>query len=356
MKVLHLPTEVGGNAWGLSRAEKTLGLDSEVLVSRSSWLDYPADIKLNLQNNSSKPLKFYKLAKTFFKVRDQYDIYHFNFGSSLLHSLGSPLQLLDLPFYHANAKLFVTYNGCDARQKDWTVSHRAVSACNNDECTGGWCNDGSIDRARRSAIEKMSRHVEHMWAVNPDLLNFLPEGKSSFLPYSIAMPDVKPVRPKTFGKLKILHAPTNQVIKGTKHLYQALKRLEETHGDCYELLLVEGVAHAASLEIYSQADVVVDQLLIGWYGGFAVEVMLLGKPVIARIEQDDLHFIPKAMANDLRNVVLDAGPDTVYERLVWCVENRSALVSRGEGAREYASKWHDPMYVAGITREAYESC
>ena len=33
--------------------------------------------------------------------------------------------------------------------------------------------------------------------------------------------------------------------------------------------------------MYAQADLVVDQVLIGWYGALAVETMAMGKPVIA---------------------------------------------------------------------------
>ena len=39
MRVLHLPTSVGGNAWGLSQAEKTLGIYSQVLVEENNWLN-----------------------------------------------------------------------------------------------------------------------------------------------------------------------------------------------------------------------------------------------------------------------------------------------------------------------------
>ncbi len=44
--------------------------------------------------------------------------------------------------------------------------------------------------------------------------------------------------------------------------------------------LVEGLRHEEAVRAYEQADILVDQLLVGWYGGVAVEFMALGKPVV----------------------------------------------------------------------------
>src|SRR4051812_7214594 len=117
MKVLHLPHSVGGNASGLAEGERALGLTSDVLAATKDWLGYPADISLNLQNTKSAFAKAVQLAQTFFAIRSRYDVFHFNFGSSLIHSPQFHLNQIDLPFYPRGAKLFVTYNGCDARQK-----------------------------------------------------------------------------------------------------------------------------------------------------------------------------------------------------------------------------------------------
>ena len=50
---------------------------------------------------------------------------------------------------------------------------------------------------------------------------------------------------------------------------------------------------------YETADILIDQLLAGWYGGLAVELMALGKPVICYIREDDLKYIPKEMRDEL---------------------------------------------------------
>ena len=43
MRVLHGPVNVGNQPWVLSRAERALGINSDVVVSYGTWLEYPAD-------------------------------------------------------------------------------------------------------------------------------------------------------------------------------------------------------------------------------------------------------------------------------------------------------------------------
>src|SRR5687767_14174205 len=105
MRVLHLPTSTGGNAWGLSRGERSLGLESDVLVSRETRFRYPSDVNLALQD---KPLWWQALgvAKTFLEIRGKYDIFHFNFGSSLIHAPRMGVNQAEIALYPRRAKLF----------------------------------------------------------------------------------------------------------------------------------------------------------------------------------------------------------------------------------------------------------
>lgn len=366
MRVLHLPSSVGGNSWGLAQGERALGLNSSVLVARQSWPDYPADIRLHLERTPTLLGKFVRLAATFFRIRDQYDIFHFNFGHSLL-SFPSPAKerlpalfryadQLDLPFYPRQVRLFVTYHGCDARQKHPTVQRAKITPCRDRNCYDGLCNSGRLDEYRRHGISKMARHVEHMWALNPDLLYFLPREKSSFLPYTISgWPDL-PLRPPRLGRpLRIAHAPTNREAKGSHLILASLEAIDSAHPGLIEIQLVENVPHEQALKILSEADLVVDQILVGWYGGVAVEAMKMAKPVIARIAAEDLHFIPQQMAEGVRQTIIQADPDTIYEVLLRCIGDRDLLRRRAAASLEYVNRWHDPAKVAAQVKEEYEA-
>jgi len=352
MKILHLPSDVGGNAWGLSRGERSLGFDSDVLVKDSGKFDYPADIALNL-GEASFIKKGAVLLKTFFDIRNRYDLFHFNFGSSLLHSLRHPLLThLDLPFYPKGKTLIATYNGCDARQKFPTMKCKAIAACHNSSCYGGMCNSGQRDISRQAAIEKMSQYASHIFAVNPDLLRFLPPNQSSFLPYTIAKIPEMARKPRT-KTLKIVHAPTNRAAKGTELVLKACESLKTRYPKAFDLVLIEGMTHQNALKAYCDADLVIDQLLIGWYGAFAVECLFMGKPVMAYIDEKELHHIPAEMKKNLLDTVINVTPYTLEKRLEEILMAPEKLDLIGDASLAYAYQWHFPEKIAKGVVEKY---
>ncbi|MHC4844163.1 MAG: glycosyltransferase family 1 protein, partial [Planctomycetota bacterium] len=77
IRVLHCPTTVGGNAQGLARAERELGLDSVSVTFRQSYLNYPAEeVLFGADDNTLvRELKRYRFFKR--ALRD-FDIIHFN--------------------------------------------------------------------------------------------------------------------------------------------------------------------------------------------------------------------------------------------------------------------------------------
>jgi hypothetical protein len=355
LRVLHLPSAVGGNAWGLAQGERAIGLKSDVLVvsGNRNTIRYPAHREVDLVRWPGPVAKFARLGWEFLRVRNRYDVFHFNFGRTLLHFPHRGIFQGELPYYPKRARLFATVNGCDVRQKDITVRERPTAMCHDAACTGGLCNDGSVDRARRSAAAKMAQFVEHIWALNPDLLRFLPPDKSSFLPYTVAHFDALEPSFSDYGKrrLRIVHAPTDRVKKGTAWILAALETLPP---ESYELVLVENMTHEQALEIYRSADLVVDQVLSGWYGAVAVEVMRMGKPVIAYLAPEDVGRIEPAMARDLREAIPSASPIELPKVLRQAVEDRAWLKRRAEAAYDFAGKWHEPRRVAAVVRARYE--
>ena len=336
-------------------AQRQMGLHSDVLVTVQDPFGYPAGTNLHLESVNSRYERYWRLGRAFLQIRSRYDVFHFNSGTALLNFPQHGLHHVELPLYPRNKKLFVTYSGCDARQKFTTVSRTSISACHNQDCYGGVCNSGEKDKQRRAGISKMARYVSHCWGQNPDLLRFLPAYKSSFLPYAVTITESEqrdwrePDR-----KLRIIHAPTQREAKGTAHILAAVERLGTSHPDTFEFSLVENTSHREALKRYADADLVIDQVLVGWYGNLAVESMLMHKPVVARIAREDLCFVPAQMAMDLTEAIIDASPDTLYPVLVRCVEDRGWLKERALAGQTYARRWHDPGFVASLTVEQYQ--
>jgi hypothetical protein len=351
-KVLHLPTSVGGNSWGLAQGERKLGLDSKVLTLQENRFNYPYDVSLHWEKKGPMGRLLSGL-RTFLKYRNQFDVFHFNYGSTLIDFRTYGITHWDLPFYPKNEKIVFTYNGCDARQKYKTIERVDIASCHEKDCYGGICNDEGRDRMRRRRIHRVSKYAHHIFAVNPDLLYFLPKNLSSFLPYSIAnWYEIQPLPYKTGPKIRIVHSPTNRAAKGSQYIIQALENLKKKYP--IEVILVENIPHQKALENYKQADLIIDQVLIGWYGGLAVEGMKMGKPVCAFIREEDLKFIPEGMAKDLKEAVININPFNIETVLEEYLQNPQLLNQRTNAGLDYVHKWHDPMYVAGITKSIYE--
>lgn len=353
MRVLHLPTLAAGMAWGLAQGERRLGLDSRVLTTQEHFLNFPYDISLRWEKKGAIG-RFLSSLRAFLKYRNKFDVFHFNYGSTLIDFRTYGIFHWDLPLYPKDKKIIFTYNGCDARQKYKTIKRVDIASCHEKDCYGGICNDEGRDRMRQKRIHRVSKYAHHIFAVNPDLLYFLPENLSSFLPYSIASwYDIQTLPYKIDRKIRIVHSPTNRAAKGSGYIIQALENLKKRY--TIEVTLVENIPHQKALEDCKEGDLIIDQVLAGWYGGFAVEAMRMGKPVGVFIREEDLKFIPKEMAEDLKEAVINLHPHHIEDILMEYLENPQRLYQKSRAGLDYVHKWHDPMHVATMTKEVYES-
>jgi hypothetical protein len=141
-------------------------------------------------------------------------------------------------------------------------------------------------------------------------------------------------------------------VKGTRFILDAVRRLK-SEGIQLEFVMVEGLAHTEAMQLYGKADLLIDQLLVGWYGGLAVELMALAKPVIAYLREEDLQFVPQAMREELP--VVSATPQSIYHVLRDLLTvRRHQLPELGERGRKYVEMWHDPIRVAATLKTTYE--
>ncbi len=348
MKVLHCPSDTGSNAWFLSQAERQLGLDSRVAVFHSQWFNYPADIKLHFEK-VSRLRKEWRRWKFFFSSLKQYDIFHFNMGSSLIDYWKFGLPYLDVPFLKkAGKKIIITFQGCEIRLKESCRSDFSLSACAEcdiKQCTPAW------DDKKRKKIRKISECAHRLYAMNPDLIHGCP--RAEFLPYSNVDITTWTPRPAArFGrKIKIIHTPTNRSIKGTKYVIKTVEQLKQENYPV-ELVLVENTPHQEVKKLYHQADIMIDQLLVGWYGGFAVEAMALGKPVLAYLREEDLKFVP---FRDQIPIVRTS-PQTLADDLKPLIADAKLRKTVGERGRAYVEEFHDPLKIASRMIKTYQSC
>jgi glycosyltransferase involved in cell wall biosynthesis len=373
LRVLHAPGLVGGHAAGLAVAERAIGLDSRCVAFQASPYGYPHDETLW---NAGDPVLRRELARWRLLARavSSYDVVHFNFGATLMPEpaderpppagpvrrlsrglyrlYAGACALADLPLLkRAGKAVFVTFQGDDARQGDYCRAHFDIHFAHE---VGPGYYTPAADARKRETIAAFDRYADGIYGLNPDLLHVLPR-RAAFLPYASVDPRaLRPAgyRPGSRPRPVVAHAPSHRDVKGTRYLVEAAQRLK-AEGVELDLVLVEGVSHAEALKLYESADFAVDQLLAGWYGGFAVEMMALGRPVIGYVREGDLGFIPPPMRAELP--VIRAEPGTIYEALKATVAGRDRLAAAGARARAYAERWHDPVAIARRLGDDYRA-
>jgi hypothetical protein len=352
MKILHAPVNVGNQPWVLSRYERMHGADSELVVNYSTWLGYPADRVLSTPG-SRTPGNVLRRILFGASAPFRYDVLHYYFGRSLLtwddYPLGGPPWFADLRLARRlGRKIFMTLQGCDARLSDESARRNRITPCALGECELAETCRSSTDASRRFLIEQIVPLAHRVFVLNPELVHYVPG--AVFQPYaSVDVESIEPVPPRADRPPVVVHAPTSASIKGTKYIRQAIERLRSRIE--FEYVEITGVPHEQAMRMYRDADLIIDQVLAGWYGGVAVEAMAMGKPVACYIRDEDLAMVPAGMREAMP--ILRLEPDSLEADLGRLLEDRAGLQRAGALGREYVLRWHSPRRIAGAMVAAY---
>ena len=352
MRVLHAPINIGNQPWVLSRNERKLGIESDLIVHYvPPTLHYRADKALgSLGGDSEAELRARIGAGLTAPL--EYDVLHYYFGRTLFSwddYRSSPLRLLDLKIAKAlGRRVFFTLQGCDVRLAGESSRRNAITPCRKGLCQFFEACTTQLDAARRNLIADALPLADRVFYLNPELGHYV--RGAEFLPYSnVEVSDVEVVPPSVRGPVTIVHAPTDATIKGTPAILEALDALRGQYD--FELVLVQNMSHEEAMRIYRRADLVIDQVLAGWYGGLAVEVMAMGKPVLCYLREADFGNVPAAMVADLpiRNV----RPTHLAPDIAAALDRRAEWPEWSARSRRYVERWHDPAAIAAAMIRAY---
>lgn len=327
MRVFHGPNNIGGAAGVLAAAQRELGADATSVCYATGSYAFATD--RTLQTGLRSRLSLLAMAREF-------DVFHFYYGESL-----SGARLVDIPWLRrAGKQVYFYFCGCDLRDSKAVIANQEISACA--EC---WPMGCSANRELAVAVAKESDGV---FVSTPDLLDFIPD--ATLLPQPLVLDRFAGLRERTApdagGTVRIAHAPSSRRIKGTRYVEEAIETLQGRGVDV-ELVLVEGRTYDQSLDIYTSCHLGVDQMLIGAYGGFAVEMMALGKPAVCYLRPD---VVERYSA---RPPIVSAEPATLADVLADLIERRSEWPALGAAGVDYAHAVHDAHAVARIALDRY---
>jgi hypothetical protein len=265
----------------------------------------------------------------------RYDVFHLYFGNTLL-----PRPYPDLRLLRALGKRIVFhFCGCELRRREPNVTKYSLSACT--DCVSHRC----------SYLKHPDLSSADVLIVStPDLLEFAPG--AHVLPGPVDLdrwtPKVSRGVPVSRSEpVRIVHAPTNREVKGTKHLLAAVERLNSA-GYPVELDLLEGLRHEQVQVLSGRADIAVDQLMIGSHGTFSVEMMAMGLPVVCRIREDLRKFYPPDLP------VITAEPGSIYEVLESLITRPDTWAEHGRRGIRYVQREHEMHRVAARALSLYK--
>jgi hypothetical protein len=371
-RVLHCPSVVGFHPLQLSAIEKGVGLDSVTLNIGAPIFGRGGDYNIRIDGICwpvSIALRFF----WFLYALVSFDVIHYNFGLSLFPVRNTAnkdrmsffkklvvncynfavkyIEFKDLFLFKlAGKRIVVTFQGDDCRQWDYCRSNHEISHVHEVDPLGERL---AADELARYRVTQFSRYADIIYALNPDLLAVLPK-RARFFPYSV--PDLDLVSfigidDHRLTPIRVLHAPSHRGTKGTRFVLDAVSVLKK-EGLFFEFVLVENLSHAEAMEAYASADVLIDQLLVGWFGGLSAELMALGKVVVCYLRETDFGHLPDGYLSDLP--IINACPSSVCDVLRDVITmDRSALKSLGERGRHFVEKWQGSTFIAARLKEDY---
>ena len=159
-------------------------------------------------------------------------------------------------------------------------------------------NQANLEIEQRKNRKLLEIFEGPLFVTTPDLLEELPD--AHYLPLT-----VKPARTMKSGYVreripKVVHIPSNPVIKGTEFIMPVMMKLHEAGRINFQYRT--NISHEQVLREIEQADILIDQCILGSYGRLAVEAMNCGVVTIAYLSDITKKLLPHDFP------VIDCGP------------------------------------------------
>jgi len=331
LRVFLGPHHIAGMLWEYREGLRALEVDAKVIVFSEHPFNYPTDIEFKFTGN--KYTRFLKRRLNCFiqlpRLIHNFDVFHFVFGNSLLpYNLDVPILKL------FGKKIVMTFVGSDIRPRKITEDEKL-----------------NISKKKR---------IARFWEKHADAIISFPEysqlliKKYYTIPLGYDLKYWKPFAPqgnkKDTDKILIVHAPSHRGKKGTEYVIKTIDKLIK-EGYNIDFKLLENLPNSEIRDWVNISDIVVDQLLIGWHGTFAIESMALAKPTLCHINEEWKKDVEYAKNLPLVNTT----PDTIYDNLKSLIENPELRKELGEKGRKYVEEVHDSKKIAKQLLEIYKS-
>jgi len=323
--------------WSFTRVLKKKGYKIDFYGVGQSKFGMSVDVALECLSNRF----LFALQKMllFFKILFKYDIWHLNCMEAFFFY---PLNLLILKLF--GKRIVLTFRGSDVRthldflpdsisqkSKDWPVYYQKMQKQNQ-----------SFAGFRRRIRMKIFIGFADKVALTGPFLASSVSHYDKIIPYARDLQSIFELKTTTHkNKIVILHAPTVPEVKGSVYIEKTLRRICRKYPQV-EFQMPMNLKNEDLLKQMADADIIIDQLLVGWYGGQAVEAMALGKPVLSYIHEPYLNLVD--FASEIP--IINSNIWMLEKNLEILIENQKLREKLGKEGIAFAKKYHRPEKIA----------
>jgi len=327
MKILHLPVNISNQSRILVNSLKERGIEADYLFFYKNRFKYQN--KKGILEGKPKFMKKFYILKSFIKVIKNYDIFHFHFSKTFF---SSNFDVLLLKCF--KKKIIMHFWGDDVRLYSIAQKYNKYLTM--------FPVDRKGEKKKKKKLKKICKYVDAVIVADAELFNYVKifSNKIFFLPQVIKVEDYKVVYPDPEKKkIKIVHAPSFRKIKGTEIIVKVINDLKRKYD--FEFILLQNTPNRKLLEILTEADIIIDQILLGTYGIFSIESMACGKPVICYINNYYRKMYPKDLP------IISANPDNIREILEDLIKDGKKREKIGIKSRKFVENYHNAERVVG---------
>jgi hypothetical protein len=148
-------------------------------------------------------------------------------------------------------------------------------------------------------------------------------------------------------KVKVAHAPSSRLFKGSDIILREVNKLKESGLD-FEFIVIENFSATEAFNLYKDCDIIVDQVLCPGGGKLAYECLAMGKVVLSFMAYDGYNQWLKDCP------IIDINHKTLGEELKKIILDHDRRVKLSAEGKVYVKKYHDPEKIAGDVLQMLE--
>lgn len=146
----------------------------------------------------------------------------------------------------------------------------------------------------------------------------------------------------------IVHSPSAKIAKGTNILLPIIESLKEEFD--FKFVLLHDISREKVLETLENADIFIDQLILGNYGMASIEAMSFGKPVMC-------YLMPELFEAGLPEEcpIINTNAENLKVQLIRLITDAKLRHETGIKSRKFVEKFHDVQKISNQLLSIYKA-